>query len=202
VPSGHTAEALPAYGSTAYARGHITRAASGPRLRRVPGLRSRYDGSVRRRPCARRTSAFPRPLPGPSPRSAPPLREDRAHRRRRIQTLGFAQFRARRWLRVSRLTRTARGGLCLRKRAVLHPRARALLPATCEPLVAADHHCHLHARAPASGAMRSGRKRQRPKLAGRSGRGRPDGGTAVPVLVTHANLASAGPDRPATGDEA
>ena len=35
-----------------------------PRLRRVPGLRLRCHGSVRRRPCARWTSAFPRSLRG------------------------------------------------------------------------------------------------------------------------------------------
>ena len=34
LPRGHTAEPLPAYGSTAYARGWITSPASGPRLRR------------------------------------------------------------------------------------------------------------------------------------------------------------------------
>lgn len=34
LPRGHTPEPLPAYGSTAYARGWITSPASGPRLRR------------------------------------------------------------------------------------------------------------------------------------------------------------------------
>jgi len=54
------------------------------------GLRLRCHESVRRRPCARWTTAFPRP-PGRRPPPARWLCEDRADRRRQIRTLGFAQ---------------------------------------------------------------------------------------------------------------
>ena len=50
LPRGHTAEPLPAYGSTAYARGWITSPASGPCFRRpmkVKGLGKRFRGSYR-----------------------------------------------------------------------------------------------------------------------------------------------------------
>jgi hypothetical protein len=42
----------------------------------------------------------------------------------------------------------------------LHASARAPLTATCEPLVAADHHCPLHAKAQAGRMIRSGSKRK------------------------------------------
>ena len=65
-----------------------------PRLRRVPGPGLRCHRSVRRRPCARGTTAFPRPPPERRPPPARWLCEDRARRRRQIRTLGFAQRQA------------------------------------------------------------------------------------------------------------
>jgi hypothetical protein len=51
----------PFVGDSAYAIGRFRARQCAPRIRRFPGLRLRCHGSVRRRPCARWTTAFLRP---------------------------------------------------------------------------------------------------------------------------------------------
>src|ERR1019366_10506287 len=53
------------------------------------GARLRCHRSVRRRPCARGTTAFPRPPPERRPPPARSFCEPRARRRRAARTLGF-----------------------------------------------------------------------------------------------------------------
>jgi hypothetical protein len=76
-------------------RSHDSNAACCALLTASSGARLRCHRSVRRRPCARGTTAFPRPAAGRRPPPARSLCEDRAHRRRQIRTLGFAQKEAR-----------------------------------------------------------------------------------------------------------
>lgn len=64
------------------------------------------------------------------------------------------------------------GRACLRKSAILHAALPAPVSATCEPLVAADHHCPLHAIPTARSAVRAtaafGRRHKPPEFAGSS----------------------------------
>jgi hypothetical protein len=74
----------------AYARVGTWRRLRAPCSRRVPGLRLGCHGSVRRRRALAGRLLSRDRHGAPRPRPAPPLCEDRAHRRRQIQTLGFA----------------------------------------------------------------------------------------------------------------